>query len=259
MTRLIGAVLAALAVVALARCESRSKPTAPGLVVFAAASTTEVITEAAARFEKARGLHVTTSFDSSSTLAKQIKAGARADVFLSADERWMDDLTAAGAIQAATRADLLGNALVLIAPKGKGFAATFSKDFDFAARLPHVKRIAVGDPTHVPAGLYAKQALESLGWWAGANGRLIPAQDVRAALRLVELGEADAGIVYSTDARVSPKVEVAGEFPESSHEPIRYPVAACAKAGASATAFIEFLRSPEMAAIFEARGFRVVR
>jgi molybdate transport system substrate-binding protein len=227
-------------------------------MVFAAASTSEVITEAAQRYQRTRGTQVTTSFGGSSTLAKQIKAGAAADVFISADQDWMDDLAKAGAIDAASRADLLSNSLVLVAPKGKGFSVTMSKEFGFAALFQAPKRIAVADPEHVPAGRYAKQSLESLGWWAGVKDRMVPAQDVRAALRLVEMGEADAGIVYSTDTATSGKIEVVATFPEETHEPIRYPLAATAKAGPEARAFIEFLRSPEMVEVYKGRGFGVV-
>jgi molybdate transport system substrate-binding protein len=249
--------LAALALVV--SCESKSCPkpvVKPELTVFAASSTAEVVTEAAARFERANRTHVKTSFGASSTLAQQIKAGAPADVFVSADEEWMDDLAKAGAIQAETRVDLLANSLVMVAPRGKGFAVEFSKGFDFAKALPNVKRIAVADPEHVPAGQYAREALEALGWWEGLKDRLAPALDVRAAVRLVEMGEADAGIVYASDAKASEKVEVVGTFPQETHKPIRYPVAACSKAG-EARKFIEFLRSEEMSGVYKGAGFTV--
>jgi molybdate transport system substrate-binding protein len=254
---------AAISTVALlAACGRAQPPAAPApapapLTVFAAASTRDVLQEAGRRFEARKGVRVVFSFDASSNLARQIKSGAPADVFISADVRWMDDLAAAGAIRAETRQDLLANDLVMIAPAGEEFEVETTKDFDFAARLPQVKRIAVGDPAHVPAGWYAKQVLESLGWWDALQGLLVPALDVRAALRLVEIGEADAGIVYSTDARQSDKVVVVAEFPSGLHAPIRYPVALC-KDSTAAVAFVAFLRTSEMTEVFERAGFRVI-
>jgi molybdate transport system substrate-binding protein len=253
MTRLLFVWFTILGSLLSSACESKKQTAAPTLTVFAAASTTEVIAEAATRYEKASGVHVITNFGSSSTLAKQIKGGAKADVFLSADEEWMDDLAGAGFIQAGTRADLLSNTLVLVAPKGKALHVTMSKDFDIA-KAP-INRLALGDPAHVPAGRYAQETLTSLGWWATLKDKVIPAQDVRAALRLVELGEADAGVVYSTDAKVSDNVEVLGAFPEESHKPIHYPIGVCTGASPDAVKFVAFLRSPEMATVFQGRGF----
>ena len=249
----------------LCACD-RGNPAAPAfatapttLTVFAAASTSEVIAEAARRFEAAKGIKVTTSLGASSTLAQQIKAGAKADLFLSADEKWMDDVAAAMAVKPESRVNLLENDLVLVAPKGHGFEVRMTRDFAFASAFPAPRRLALGDPSHVPAGRYAQQSLTHLGWWDAVKDRLLPAQDVRAALRLVEMGEADAGIVYSTDAKASYKVDVLGTFPHDSHQPIRYPIAACREAGPAAQQFIDFLRSPEMTAAFDLHGFRVVK
>jgi molybdate transport system substrate-binding protein len=228
------------------------------ITVFAAASTTDVMREAGRRFETATGTKVAFSFDSSSNLAKQLKAGAPADIFISADQNWMNDVAASGEIQATTREDLLGNELVFIAPVRHELTMDMSKDFDFRKSLPQIKRIAVGDPAHVPAGRYAKQALESLGWWTALEPLLIPAQDVRAALRLVELEEADAGIVYSTDAELSNKLKVIATFPPDTHEPIRYPVALCTSARDGASDFLKLLRSAEMVKVFEQAGFVVI-
>lgn len=239
-------------------CKRHQPPAAVAQVtVFAAASTTEVLREAGKQFEAKTGVKVVFSFDSSSNLAKQIRAGAPADIFISADQKWMDDVVATGAIRADTRQDLLANELVLIAPAGKTFEVQMTKEYDFANRLPQVKRIAVGDPAHVPAGRYARQALESLGWWTSLESMLIPAQDVRAALRLVEIGEVDAGVVYSTDAQQSDKVSVIAAFPSESHEPIHYPIVQCSGSKAAAD-FIQFLRSGEMTKVFENAGFRVL-
>jgi len=232
--------------------------TIPTLTVFAAASATDIMTEAAKRFEAQTGVKVVGSYDSSSNLAKQIKAGAPAHIFLSADVKWMDDVATAKSIDPASRFNLLGNQLVLIAPKGKTFKAMMDKSFDFTASLPDVKRIAVGDPAHVPIGRYAKQSLEQLGWWAKIEPLLIPTQDVRAALRLVERGEADAGIVYSTDAKASKEVEVVAAFLADSHEPVVYPIALTTNAHPEAAAFLTFLKSPEMKQVFEDAGFTVL-
>ncbi|MCI0362239.1 MAG: molybdate ABC transporter substrate-binding protein [Phycisphaerales bacterium] len=247
-----------LFVVLMTACEP-PQPAAPTQVtVFAAASTTDVMREAGRRFETKTGTKVVFSFDSSSNLAKQIKIGSPANVFISADQKWMDDVAAADAIRPETRQDLLANDLVMIAPAGKQFDVQPAKDFDFAARLPQVKRIAVGDPSHVPAGRYAQQALESLGWWKTLQPFLMPAQDVRAALRLVEIGEADAGIVYSTDARQSEKVVVVARFHSELHEPIHYPVALC-KDSPAAAQFVAFLSTAEMTEVFQTAGFRVLQ
>ena len=173
------------------------------VVVFAAASTEDVLREAGRRFEVATGTRVRFNFAASSTLAQQIRAGARADVFLSASVEWMDEAERSGDIISGSRIDLLGNSLVLIAPVGSAFEIDISPEFDFPARLPEVRRIAMGDPAHVPAGRYAKSALKSLGWWDALERLIIPAVDVRAALRLVEIGEVDAGVVYASDAAQS--------------------------------------------------------
>lgn len=253
----IPAVILLLAALAGAAC-SRSAPVPPAVTVFAAASTTDVMRHAGRRFEDATGIRVVFSFDSSSNLARQIRAGSPADVYLSADVKWMDELAAAGAIQESTRRDLLANDLVMIAPVNSGAVPVeMSSDFDFAERLPQIERIAVGDPDHVPAGRYAKQALIALGWWETLQPRVIPAQDVRAALRLVEMSEADAGIVYFTDAIASANVKVIGRFPAELHEPIVYPIAQCGDS-ARAMDFIEFLESPEMIEAFREAGFRVL-
>lgn len=251
--------LTLIAAVCSGGCDSRSPgATSPEtLTVFAAASTTDVMREVGRRFTAASGVEVRFSFNSSSTLARQIKAGSPTDVFLSADQKWMDDVAAAGALVATSRQDLLENRLVLIAPTKQPFAAELSPQFDFTARLPHVKRVATGDPSHVPAGRYAQQALESLGWWPAFKPLIVPAQDVRAALRLVELGEADAGIVYATDVAHSDHVTIVATFPPDLHAPITYPIAHCrpSKAGAE---FVAFLRRPEAIEVFEKAGFRVL-
>lgn len=241
-------------------CDSRPAAGREAVVtVFAAASTTDVMRALGERYETETGIHLAFSFDSSSSLARQIEAGSPADIFLSADEAWMDELASAGAIRADTRFDLLANELVLVAPaRAPQPHIEFAPDFEVATRLSTLQRIAVGDPRHVPAGRYAMQALESLGWWDELAPRLVPAKDVRAALRLVEIGEVDAGIVYATDAPASPGVVVIGRFPDVSHRPIRYPIALCSGSEAAAQ-FVEFLATHEAAAeIFTRAGFRLL-
>lgn len=228
------------------------------ITVFAAASTTDVIDAAAARFEASHGVKVECSFGASSTLARQIRAGAPADVFLSADEVWMDELENADLIVPGSRGDLLANRLVLIVPAGSTLPIESSRGFDLAGSRPDIRRVAIADPAHVPAGRYARQALRSLGWWDRLDDRVVPALDARAALRLVELGEADLGVVYATDAHVSDRVETRGEIPADTHDPIRYPVAQCRGASPFAAAFIDHLRSDAAATIFREAGFATV-
>ncbi len=226
---------------------------ADSLVIFAAASTTESLQALAKAYEAERHVTVTCSFGSSSTLAKQIEQGAPADLFLSADETWMDYLAGKQAIVATSRVDLLANDLVLITPVGKPLAVTVEKSFTIADAFSG--RLAIGDPTNVPAGIYAKEAFTNLGWWETLSGRLAPAADVRAALKLVELGETDLGVVYATDAHASAKVAVAATIPTVLHAPIRYPIATTTTAKPAAAAFITYLQSPASRAVFARAGF----
>lgn len=230
---------------------------ADGLIVFAAASLTNAMGDIAPLWQAAGHAPLKQSFASSSTLARQIESGAPANLFASADIKWMDYLDQKHLIAAGTRVDLLRNDLVLIVPAGHaGAERKIGQGFDLAALLGAGGRLAVGDPAHVPAGIYAKQALQKLGIWASVKDRLAPAEDVRAALLLVERGEAPAGIVYGTDAAVTDKVAVVGRFPADSHDPIVYPFA-IVKAGdnAEARALLQFLRGPQAKAAFEKRGF----
>ena len=228
------------------------------VVVFAAVSTSDVVSEAARLYmERDPTTRIDCSFDASSNLAKQIKAGAPAQIFISADVRWMDDLASAQAIEPHSRTELFSNELVLIALKGHPLMSGAQAEFDIAAGLKQVHRIAIGDPSHVPAGRYAKQALESLNCWSDAEQRLLPAQDVRSALRLVERGEADVGIVYRTDANASNLVQILATFPADSHERITYPAALCRSAGEPAARFFDYLRSPEARELYRKHGFNV--
>ena len=226
------------------------------LVVFAAASLTNALQDVGALWMAAGHAKVVFSFASSSTLAQQIEHGAPAGVFVSADEKWMDDLAKHGSVAAGTRVDLVGNSLVLVEPKASLKPVNLASGVDLGPVLGAAGRLAVGDPAHVPAGIYARQALEKLGLWAGVQARLAPADSVRSALRLVELGEAPAGIVYATDVRVTPTLGVAGTFPADSHDPIRYPGAVVAAGDTKeARGFLAFLRSQPAHDVFEHYGF----
>jgi molybdate transport system substrate-binding protein len=228
------------------------------LTVFAAASLTDAMKDVSAQWVKAGHQPLRMSFGSSSTLARQIEQGAPADLFASADEKWMDYLAAKNLIVTDTRKDLLGNDLVLVVPADKPQHLTIGAGFDLMALLGPNGRLAVGDPAHVPVGIYAEQALKKLGLWEGVEARLARTDDVRSGLLLVERGEAPAGIVYATDASVSKGVMVAGTFPASSHDPVTYPFAVT-KAGdtAEARALLTFLSGPQARAVFVQRGFKV--
>jgi len=232
---------------------------ADSVTVFAAASTTNAVTDAGERFQENEKVRFVPSFASSSTLAKQIEQGAPADVYISANKKWMDYLEEKGLVDASSRFDLLGNRIVLVAPAGSGLKVDVRPDLDLAKLLGD-GRLAMGDPDHVPAGMYGKAALESLGIWPKVEGKLARAKDVRAALTLVERGEVPLGVVYATDAAIADKVEVAGVFPEDSHPAIVYPVALVAHSDNPAgRTFLEYLRAPEVAAVFEKYGFTVRR
>ncbi len=248
-----------------AACDDRPAASGPArpapratVTVFAAASTTEPLQRAAREFESQSDFRVEFSFEASSTLARQIKAGAHADIFISADEAWMDELETAGELEPGTRHDFLGNELVIIVPSGLALGASSSSGVEVREFLLGVERLAVGDPEHVPAGRYTEEALRSLGVWERLAPRLLSAANVRAALRLVEMGEADAGIVYATDARSSSRVRVVAPLPPETHGAVRYPVALCRGAGEGAREFLTFLVSATGARTFEEAGFRVL-
>jgi molybdate transport system substrate-binding protein len=226
------------------------------LTVFAAASMKNALDDVDAAFTKATGVKVSASYAASSALAKQIEQGAPADVFVSADLKWMEYVAGKNLIKPDTRVNLLGNRLVLIAPSDTKLGdVKIEKGFDIA-RLASDGRIAVADVKAVPAGLYAKAALENLGSWAAAEPKLAQAENVRATLAFVARGETPLGIVYETDAKIEPKVKIVGAFPESSHEPVTYPVAATATSKNSATArYLAFLRTAAAKTIFEKYGF----
>lgn len=221
--------------------------------VFAAASLTDSLKQVAEAYKARSGRSVALSFGASSTLARQIEQGAQADIFLSADTDWMDYLAKGGHIAAATRKDLLGNQLVLIAAPDAGPAPRIAPGFKLAQALGD-GRLALADPASVPAGKYGKAALTALGVWDSVSAKVVNAENVRVALEYVARGEAPYGIVYATDAKVAP-VKVAGVFPENSHAPIVYPVALTATASVEAKDFLAFLSGREARAIFEKAGF----
>jgi molybdate transport system substrate-binding protein len=225
------------------------------LTVFAAASMKNALDDIDAAFTARTGVKVVASYAASSALAKQIEQGAPADVFASADTDWMEYAINKKAINEATRVNLLGNSIVLIAPKDSRMDnVAIGPGFDLA-KLAGDGKIATGDVKAVPVGKYARAALEKLGAWQGAGPKFAMAESVRAALTLVARGEATLGIVYSTDARVEPGVKIVGSFPADSHPPIIYPVAATAVAKAEAADYLAFLRSSAAKTIFEKYGF----
>jgi molybdate transport system substrate-binding protein len=226
------------------------------ITVFAAASLRNALDDTDAAFSQATGIKVVASYAASSALVKQIEQGAPADVFISADLRWMDYAAEHKLIKPDTRVNLLGNRLVLIAGNdSKLDTITIGKGFDIA-KLAGDGRIAVADVKAVPAGTYAKAALQSLGAWAAAEGKLAMAENVRATLAFVARGETAIGIVYETDAKIEPKVKIVGVFPDESYPPVTYPVAATAAASSPAVArYLNFLRTPAAKAGFEKYGF----
>lgn len=221
-----------------------------GPVVLAASSLQEALEEAAAAWTADGHAAPALAFAGTSALARQIEQGAPADLLVSADERWMDRLEQRGLLRGDTRRDLFGNRLALVAKKG-GTVRSLSELGD--------GRLALADPSAVPAGRYAKAALANLGEWRAVEGQVVPAENVRAALALVERGEAAMGIVYATDARASDRVEVVRELPPASHPPVRYPAAVLAASKhPDAAGFLAFLSSDEARRIFAAHGFEVL-
>jgi molybdate transport system substrate-binding protein len=225
------------------------------LTVFAAASMKNALDDIDAAFTAKTGVKVSASYAASSTLAKQIEQGAPADIFVSADTDWMDYATSKKTINEPTRVNLLGNSIVLVAPKdSKIDNVAIGPGFDLA-KLAGDGKIATGDVKSVPVGKYAKAALEKLGAWQAAGPKFAMAESVRAALTLVARGEAALGIVYSTDAKVEPGVKVVGTFPADSHPPIIYPVAATTTAKPEASGYLDYLRSSAAKAVLEKYGF----
>ncbi len=228
------------------------------VTVFAAASLKTVLDEIVPGLGATLGVTAQVSAAGSSALARQIEAGAPADIFVSANPGWMDRLEAAGRLAPGTRADLLTNRLVLVAPGAEGPPLALGPGAPLAARLGD-GRLAMALIDAVPAGIYGKAALESLGLWDAVRTRIAQVDNVRAALALVALGAAPLGVVYATDAAAEPRVHVIATFPTDSHPPIRYP-AALTRAGdrAPARAVLAYLRGPAARAVFERQGFHVL-
>lgn len=243
--------LACLALATVAPAAPAAKPP----LVLAAASLQESLTAASEAWAARRHAKPVTSFAASSALARQIEAGAPADMFISADEEWMDYVQNKGLLRPGSRVSFLGNRLVLVAPVGAGRSVAIKPGFPLASLLG-TGRIAIADPDSVPAGKYAKAALTSLGIWPSLAPKLARAENVRAALAFVERGEASYGVVYETDARASAKVRIVGRFPVTSHPPISYPVATLKTATSTdVEGFRRFLISPAGKAIFRRYGF----
>jgi molybdate transport system substrate-binding protein len=228
------------------------------VTVFAAASLTDAMTEIAEALTD-QGFELRFSFAASSTLARQIEAGAPADIFFSANRRWMDYLQAEGLIVEQSRVDPIGNRLVLIAAPGQNMDPLDRDELKTALSVPD-ERLVLGDPAHVPAGIYAKQALESLGLWEALAHKIVLADNVRAALALVERGEAPFGVVYATDAAFSDAVRPLYTFPQDSHEPITYALAIVAgQQSNAADAVFDALTSDEAREVYRAYDFEVLQ
>ncbi len=249
---LVGATLAAGAAADPAAAQGKTT------LVFAAASLKNALDEIAAQWQRQAGKTVTISYAASNNLIKQIEQGAPADIFFSADLDWMDYGQQKNLIKPETRSNLLGNRIVLIAPKDSTSSLNIQPGFDLAAALKD-GRLAMGNVDAVPAGKYGKAALEKLGVWDSVKDKVAQAESVRAALILVARGEAPLGIVYQTDATSEPAVRIVGTFPENTHPPIIYPVALTKEStNADAGAFLTFIRSPAARPAFERQGFTVL-
>ena len=227
------------------------------LVIFGAMSLTDALTEVSQRFGSVQNVKVYCNFAGSSTLQRQIEKGAPADVFISASPKQIDALQDDGLLYEGSRQDILSNRLVLVAPINNSLSMT---DVGMLAQ-DSIRRIAIGEPSSVPAGIYGREALTHLGVWDAVQPKLIPSADVRSTLAYVESGEVDVGVVYQTDAAISNKVKIIYQFPDSSHSPIVYPAAVLQDTGRKvlAQAFLDYLQTAEVAAIFEKYGFSVVK
>jgi molybdate transport system substrate-binding protein len=221
------------------------------VVVFAASSTSDALEAVAKHFTQQTGIEVKLVLEGSATLARQIQAGAEADLFLSANDEWADYLE--GKVDIAERREYLGNRLVAVVPAASKAQVTVPEDL----LGPNIERLAIGDPDSVPAGAYARQALQKLGLWDRLPSKLVPAADVRQALLYVERGEADAGIVYATDAKSSKSVRSAFEFSPGLTDPIRYPLVLLQRGAQNPAAnkFYDYLQTPEAKAQFTAQAF----
>jgi molybdate transport system substrate-binding protein len=224
-----------------------------GVLVYAAASLADALAELDKAFTARTGIRVTASLAASSTLARQIEAGAPADIYFSADLQWMDYLEQRGLLRGGSR-NVVGNSLVLIAPATTSLRVPIAPGLDLA-KLLGGGRLAIADPDSVPAGIYAREALQKLGSWSRLLPRLARAENVRVALEYVARGDAPLGIVYRTDALAQRKVRIVGVFPADSHPPIVYPAALTRRAGAAAARYLAFISGPDAQPIFRKWGF----
>lgn len=230
----------------------------PELLVFAASSLTNVLDELSAEYRRRAGVSVKLSFAATSVLARQIEAGTRADVFVSADQEWMNYVDARKRIAPGTRRDLVGNRLVLVAPADFAGSLVITAGFPLARALGN-GRLAMGDPDTVPVGKYARAALTQLEVWKDVEAKIARAENVRTALMYVARGETPFGIVYATDAAVERRVRVVGTFPADTHEPITYPAAATIDAQPAARDYLAFLGSEDAAGVWRKYGFDAPR
>ena len=248
--------IAASALLAVSLAGAAKAQDAP--IVFAAASLTNAFQDIGKLYKEKAGTEVRFSFAASSALAKQLEAGAPAAIFASADTKWMDYAEGKDLTLKATRVTPIGNSLVLIMPADTAKAVTISKNLDFATFLGADGKIATGLTDSVPIGIYAKTALANLGQWEKIKDRVVGAESVRAALALVERGEAAAGIVYSTDAAIAKNVKVVATFPADSHPPVEYPFEMVKGQDTEANkALLAFLTGPEAKAVYAKYGFVV--
>jgi molybdate transport system substrate-binding protein len=251
-----GSLLAALVALMLLNPAARAQD--HGVVVFAAASLKNALDDVNAQYQRDGGKPAVISYAASSALAKQIEAAAPADIFISADLDWMDYLDQRHLIQPSSRKNILGNELVLIVPKDSTATVAIAPEFPLASLLKG-GRLAVADPAAVPAGKYAKAALEKLGVWDSVANSLAPAENVRATLLLVARGEAPFGIVYQTDAAVEPGVRIVDTFPADTHPPIIYPAALISSSkNPEAAKFLAYIEGPKAKPLFQKQGFTVL-
>jgi molybdate transport system substrate-binding protein len=258
--RALGLAVAVLLAWGPPQAPARAQTPAQGsdVIVFAAASLKNALDAVNAQWQKETGKKAAISYAASPALAKQIEQAAPAQVFISADLDWMDYAARKSLIKPETRSNLLGNRIVLIAPKDKAQAIDIKPGFDLT-RVVGDGRLAMANVDAVPAGKYGKAALEKLGVWGSVSGKVAQAENVRAALLLVSRGEAPAGIVYQTDAAADPNVKIIGTFPEDTHPPIVYPIALTANASnPDAAAFLAYIKSAKARPLFEAQGFTVL-
>ncbi|WP_167613917.1 molybdate ABC transporter substrate-binding protein [Maribellus sediminis] len=243
-------------VVLFSACSSKKSPQKQELLVFCAASLTDVITDITSSFEETTKIDVKLNLASSGTLARQIENGAQPDLFISANKKWLDYLIEKGIADSTLSNRIAGNRMVLVTPLKSSLQAF---QFSDTTNLPELfdGRLSIGDPQHVPAGAYATQILENLGYADELKPRFLPAKDVRSALMVVELGEVEAGIVYKTDALKSGKVKVLAEFPDSLHQPVGYYM--CSIKGAENDRSLQlynYIVSEKMTPVWEKYGFK---